>query len=219
MILAEGRYGRMVPKTKTKNKTITFERNCAMEKVSAEELKSIEEFLGFYNFEELSPKHQRQLIVKFNSETSPVIYSDLQFGGNKEEYENNEIIILKFLEKLFKLFREDYCVVRRYNEKWVVQEDMLPELSTALTRCSISNTFDGGILLKKDEILVESFISSVLRYNSFVEFIFITDEIIVSPTDHMDVFIASKDVDDLEGKILDRISAWGADVLKLADRL
>jgi len=186
-----------------------------MEKVSAKELKNIENYLRFYDFEELSSKQSRQLIIKFNNKVSPVTYSDLQFNGDKEEYENKEKILIEFLKKLFKQFGETHCVIRKYDEKWVVNKEILPKLTTALTRYSVSNTFNGGILLEKDEILVDSFISSVLRYNSFVQFIFKTDEIVVSPTDHLDIFIASKNIDGLERKILDNITVWGADALEI----
>ena len=187
-----------------------------MKKVNANELISIEESLSSYDFEALSPKQQKSLLVRFKSEVSPVTYSDLQFGGSEEDYKNKEKILLKFIKELYDVLGENYCIVRKYNEKWVVNKDLSPELVTIMTEYSVTNKFNGGILVEKEEALVDLFIQSVLKYNSFVQFIFQADEIIISPTDHLDVFVNSKNLELLEDKVSEITSLWGKDMLELA---
>lgn len=38
------------------------------------------------------------------------------------------------------------------------------------------------------------FVESVLKYNSFIEIVFQNTQLIISPTDHMDIFIHSNNI-------------------------
>jgi len=186
--------------------------------INAKELENIEGQLDFYNFDELSSLKKKQLMVKFNDEVRPVIYSDLQFDGNRKEYEDKEKILLLFLTNLFKKIDEISCIIKKYNEKWVVNNEISPELTNVLTEQLISNRFRGGICTVKDDLIIDLFIRSVFKYNSFVQFIFKENQIIISPSDHLDIFIDSGDIDNLESKILEVFSVCGQDNLVLVKK-
>lgn len=186
-----------------------------MKKISRKEFNSVEERLNFYDFDELSSRNQRQLVVKFKDEVSPVTYSDLQFDGNRAEYEEKEKSLKRFLKSLFITIGEPYCIIKKYNEKWVVNAEISPELATTLDKYSVSKKYNGAMAIEESSQLIELFIEAVLRYNSFVQFIFKEKEVVISPTDHMDIFIDSKEIDNLECEILGVIKECREDKLIL----
>ena len=156
----------------------------------------------FYDFNEMSSISGKQVLIKFNHSVDEIIYSDLQFGGDKLLYDKKEKKMCELLEELFSEFKDTSCLIRKYERKWIVDKTLSKELYLTLKANNIENHFDGMIVVKKDDKAIMQFFESIYKYNSFVQFLFPEERMVISPTDHMDVFIAAEDFEGLNLKLL-----------------
>jgi len=189
-----------------------------MKKVSKNDLIAIEKELEYYDFEELSPEHQKQWLIRFKKSVNEVTYSDLQYGGDEVEYNKKEEILLKLLYELFMMFKGKYCIIKKYEERWVIDNKLSEKLYNVLKNQQITTRFAGGILVEKDSEVIKLFAESVFKYNSFIQYIFSDEKIVVSPSDHLDIFIASNNIKALECKILGCINNVEKEMLELIER-
>lgn len=84
---------------------------------------------------------------------------------------------------------DDQCYIVRYDDCWTANDSVMPDLHIALEHNNISN-INKAIVGKKCSKLVSIFVKSCLRYNSFIQIVFPRSQVIISPSDHLDVFIA-----------------------------
>lgn len=179
------KYGQMGLKTRTK----LHERG---ELVSKQELGSImHNSFSFFDFNELRSLHGKSIFIK-GANLSNLTYSDLQFveknelEPKREAYQKIEDLIcgcvLKFIDKM----TEDECIVRSYGDKWFYRRIITATGGRVLP---IFRSYKGGVKVEKGSVVIESYVRSVLRYNSFLQFLFPKDQAILSPTDHMDLFV------------------------------
>lgn len=169
------------------------------------DLKRIKEKFNFYNFEELESFNGRGLVIEFSPSMDPYIYSDIKFYDNADLYETRERYIWECFERIVKSLGEDTCIVIKYNGKWIIDKNEVPELAKSLENMNVSNDFGGAIEVSKDSLLLKLFVESVLRYNSFLQFLFIEKKTILTPSDHMDIFVNALDVTMIENRITKNI--------------
>lgn len=184
-----------------------------MNQISAKQMDKIKKDMLFYNFNELNSNDNSKMVVKFHDNIDSVIYSDLQFYEGKEMFEYKKNILIEFIKKSLNKIAEDSCIIVKYNEKWVVNKEKSKELSEVLSNYSVRNNFNGGILIDKKSKIVELFIESVLKYNSFIEIVFGNSQLIISPTDHMDIFFQARNIAEFKNIIIDIINEFGENVL------
>ena len=169
--------------------------------------------MSFYNFNDLNSNNNRKIVVKFQNKINSITYSDLQFNEGVEIFEYKKNIIIEFIKKVSRVINEENCILRKYNERWVVNQEESKELVSIIKSNGINNNFNGGLLVHKNDQLVKLFIESVLKYNSFIQIIFSKSQIIISPSDHMDIFLESKDINALKRVVADNINSFGNNVL------
>lgn len=172
-----------------------------MKKISLEQLRTIEDKLNFYNFESLSTKNGSQLLIQFTEGTDVITYSDLQFGGSEQLSLSQKKELQEFILRLFDVFIDDYCLIRKYETDWIVDEALSKELADFFLKRGVQNNSDESFYVKKDDKIIPLLLDAAFRYNSFVQFIFEKEEVVVSPSDHLVVFIVSSDLNKMQSKI------------------
>lgn len=190
-----------------------------MKKVSLKQLKIIEDKLNFYSFENLSTKNGLQLLIQFTEGTDVIIYSDLQFDGNEQLFLSQRKELQEFILQLFDVFIDDYCLIRKYETDWIVDEALSKELEDFFLKRGIQNNSDESFYVKKDNKIIPLLLDAAFRYNSFVQFIFEKEEVVVSPSDHLVVFIGSSDLNKIQSKIakcFDNVGGGSLEVIHIA---
>jgi len=153
------------------------------------ELAVLETAMPFYDFEALSPSSGTSLVVKAPENQGVTRYGDVeQKNGTFSQYRRRERSLLRFLHQLFTYIPEDDCLVRKYEEAWVVRETEAPELAAFLRKEGVDRGV-WAILAGKSDDLISRFVISALRYNSFIQLLFPATQLIITPTDHMDLFL------------------------------
>lgn len=185
-----------------------------LNKISSKEMNYIKKKMKFYNFDELSTEDDSKIIVKFCDSVDSVTYSDLSFINGFEMYEYKKRILIDFIRKVLDKVSEENCIIIRYNEKWVVNKSEAAELVNYLNNSLVTNKLKGGLLVDKNNKIVELFIESVFKYNSFIQILLKDSKIIISPSDHMDIFFQSNNMGELENLIIDILNSYRKDTLK-----
>lgn len=179
-----------------------------MNKINRNQLEKIINEISFYNFEELSTNDNSKIVVKFQNNIDSTTYSDLQFYDGREIFDYKKNILIEFINKILASIDEKELIMRKYNEKWIINPEESKEVSDVLSSNAIKNNFNGGLLVHKNNKMVELFIESVLKYNSFIQLIFQKSKIIISPTDHMDIFFESDNINELKRVIDDNLNTF-----------
>jgi hypothetical protein len=203
----------MVQKIKSHNiyisKQYYIKRTKIMKKIAYNDLKMVETNLNFYDFDGFFSEERKILYIEFCDKINLVRYEEnglLKKAGLFEEEVN---ILLTIVEKLFGIINEDLCIIRKNNWRWILHKNISLELYSELDNNSIYNRFKGGILVKKNDYLIKMFNESAFKNNSFIQFIFVKSEIIISPTDHMDILIHARNIENIEDKINKIIMEFG----------
>jgi len=161
--------------------------------LSLNELKKIEKNLSFYDFKNLDAKNQ--LLIKLSDEIDITRYDDVQFGGSIENfiYLSNvlKLIIMDLIQYLF----QEPVILSKYQNNWIIDRNKNIELYKFLKLEKIRNNYSGALCIN-DNIILKEFIDANFKFNSFVQFIFPNSKIIITPTDHLDIFIASSNIDE-----------------------
>ena len=184
-----------------------------MHKVSSKQMNNIKKKIKFYNFDELCSEDNTKLIVKFHNYIDTVTYSDLMLNNGCEMYEFKKKILIEFIKKIINKVSEDNCIIVKYNEKWVVNKEEAPELANILANNSVTNKLKGGLLVNKNDKIVELFIESVFKYNSFIQIVFKDSKLIISPSDHMDIFFQAYNLNEVKNLIINNLYSCGDKVL------
>jgi len=210
----EMRYGQMDQKTRTKHQNnLQYKVVKRLNKISSKQMNKIKENMKFYDFDELSSDDDKKIVVKFNDSVDKVTYSDLTFFNGREMYEYKKKILIEFIRKILDTVSENNCIIIKYNEKWIVNKKESLELASILNNRLITNKLKGGILVAKNDRIVELFIESVFKYNSFIQIVCQDSKLIISPSDHMDIFFQSNNFTELSNLIIDSLNANDEDVL------
>lgn len=81
-------------------------------------------------------------------------------------------------------------MIRNYGTDWIVDKELSLELYEQFNEQGILNNSKQLLSIKKDDRLISLLLDSIFQYNSFVQFIFKESGVIVSPSDHLDLFIS-----------------------------
>ncbi len=185
-----------------------------MNKISSKQMNYIKKKMNFYDFNELSSWDNSKIVVKFHDFVDSVTYSDISFNNGFEMCEYKMKILIEFIRKILDKVSEENCIIIKYNEKWVVNKAEAPELVNILNNNLVTNKLKGGLYVDKDDRIIELFIESVFKYNSFIQIVFKDSKIIISPSDHMDIFFQSNNISDLENLITNILYSYGKNILK-----
>ncbi len=153
------------------------------------ETRRLKNSIPFYDFEHLAIRGGATYVIKAPGEYAHIRYGDIALGNcTAADYREPEELLLSFFAVLLDTIDERECTIVRYEPQWVVRASHSPELSSALERNGINNdTY--GITVDRHDPMVKEFATSAFRYNSFIQFLFPGRGIIITPTDHMDLFI------------------------------
>lgn len=173
-----------------------------MKKLDSHKLLEIMRSMKFYNFDEMCTSNAEEIVVKFADKEDVVTYSDLNFDGSLNIFEQQKRIIIQFVKLFLLSSNEETCVLKKYSSRWVKDPKLTKGLYDSLHHASIRSNYSGGIVVGTNSKELEWFIESVLKYNSFIQIILIEAQIIITPTDHMDVFFESIDLASIEKAIL-----------------
>lgn|SRR5574337_575037 len=176
------KFGQMDLKTKIKH-----HRSIKKEEKN---LKALGNELAFYDFKTLSPNNDYQFIVQFTDNIEVTTYSDIEYSGNEFDFTYQMETLKCFINQLFKYLPEDYCLIRNYGTDWIVDKELSLELYEHFNEQGILNNSKQLLSIKKDDRLISLLLDSIFQYNSFVQFIFKESGVIVSPSDHLDLFIS-----------------------------
>lgn len=174
----------------------------------------IKKMMKFYNFDELSTEDDSKIIVKFDDSVDSVTYSDLSFNNQFDLFEYKMRILIDFIKRILDKVSDKNCIIIKYNEKWVVNKTEVPELVKLLDNSLVTNKLKGGLLVDKNDKILELFLESVFKYNSFIQILLKDSKIIISPSDHMDIFFQSDNINELENLIIYFLKLYGKGTLK-----
>lgn len=177
------------------------------------QIKKIKNNMKFFDFNELNSYDNSNIVIKFNKKIENITYSDILFGHDEKIFDFKKETLIEFTKKVIENVLEQECIILKYNEKWIVNKEKSYELFKVLDNFAIKNTFNGGILVDKNSEIVSLFIESVLKYNSFIELIFVDLKLIISPTDHMDIFFHSDNLVVFKELIESTICEWKENIL------
>ncbi len=117
-----------------------------------------------------------------------IIYSDLQYGENFQEHMEQRKKLIELIYRFLESLSEENCILIEYNHKWIINDTLSQQIKSLFIESNISNNFDGGILCKKGELILKLFIEAIFMYNSFFNIVIPHHKVIITPTDHMDIF-------------------------------
>lgn len=189
-----------------------------MEKVNIKQLRTIENKMTFYDFNDLSTRKESQLLVRFKKEVNATTYSDIQFNGNEKHFYSQKQELKTFILKLFNSFTDEDCVIRKYEVDWIIDKTLSSELFECFIMLGIQNSSNEAICVKKNDEIINLLLESVFRYNSFIQFLFEKAEVVVSPSDHLDVFIASNNPARMKSKITKCLKSLDEENLEIVER-
>ena len=95
---------------------------------------------------------------------------------------------MQFIKRILDKVSDKNCIIIKYSDKWVVNKTKTPELGMLLDNYLITNNWKGALLVDKDDRILELFLESVFKYDSFMQILLKDSKIIISPSDHMDIF-------------------------------
>lgn len=173
--------GRVVPKTKTSKN--------AFSPVGEEEYRNLISKLTFYDFDALDVVDGVNLVVSFKQSDIPRFCDVVEDYCTLSAYSKYENKLSAFIACIIDSIPDDQCYIVRYDDCWTANDSVMPDLHIALEHNNISN-INKAIVGKKCSKLVSIFVKSCLRYNSFIQIVFPRSQVIISPSDHLDVFIA-----------------------------
>ena len=156
--------------------------------------------MPFYEYNNCRTINGYTIHIKFNEDDEVVTYSDIKYGKDKNIFEYQKQLLLKFSQRLFLAIPDPFVVVRKYSGNWYVNNLLSHELVDFLEKESIKNEDTACLIVPKKAPQVKLFMESILKYNSFVDFSFVNHKVIITLTDHMDMFVSSHE------KILPQVS-------------
>lgn len=171
--------------------------------------------LSFYDFQEMSSINGMDVVVRYKK-PNLLRFGDVAMGNcSLGSYYQLEETIASFFFGVLRFLSDKICYIVKYNDKWVVDSDPCTALASLLDRKQVKNAYN-CIRTEKTSGIVELFASSCFRYNSFVQFIFPEMPIIISPTDHLDIFFSGPSREKLYELLTNTFSIGGYESLEIA---
>ncbi len=153
------------------------------------ETRRLKSSISFYDFDDLAIRGGATYVIKAPGEYAHIRYGDTALGNcAAADYRELEEMLLDFFSVLLDTIDERECTIVRYEPKWVVRASGSPKLFSTLKKNGVSDDVH-GITVDKHDPMVKEFAVSSFRYNSFIQVLFPGRGIIITPTDHMDLFI------------------------------
>ena len=156
---------------------------------------SIGNIKTFYNLSTCSQSSGNEIIIHLSKKLGKVIYSDLRYTTfDKKDFQlyfRKEKLLIGIMLELFREFREVY--VFNYGDKWITNKKVAPSLNQILRDNKVFDGNHSSVLQLTEESEIVAFVKSIFRYNTFASFFNPEKCIVVTPTDHLDVFISAKD--------------------------
>lgn len=177
-----------------------------IEKIILKERTKFLNEVSFYDLFSCSINYGKQYFIQFSENISDVVFSDLKYTTfEKNDFRNfyeKEEKLVKLLCSIIEYFGKEVFVVN-YVNKWIKDKRISPTLNKLLKQYEVKDT---DIILKLSEKKEwEQIAKSIIRYNTFAEFVTISKDIIITPTDHLDIFVSTKNDIDCELEQLLRI--------------
>lgn len=159
-----------------------------LKRCNYDEVKRLKGEFPFYDFEDLTMIEGITYAVKAPDKYSHMRYGDVKLGNcSAADYYELEKSLLDFLSIVLDTIDEKTCTIIRYEPKWVVRVSESSELSLLLREGGIGSDVY-GITTDKHDVVVKQFITASFQYNSFIQILFPGRKVIITPTDHMDLF-------------------------------
>lgn len=155
-------------------------------------LQYFKKIFEYYDFEKFINRSQKDIRISFNESIFMCRYGDIYYGASEETYLKSEEMLLSFLCDLVKAFSDSSIILHKYSVKWIKQKKISHELYEILKQNKIKNQYD-TLIVRNNFAIIRLFAQSILRYNSFIQFLFPQEKVIVSVTDHMDIFVSAQD--------------------------
>ena len=149
-------------------------------------LKNKFSFYNFKNFE--SVNKENDMVIKF-SKNKITRYCDLILGGNPKEYEHLENDLLQLLNSFFDTLSTKDAVAIKYADTWVVDKKESSDLYLFLHKRKLDRK--KFLYLQDNKQLFLLLSKSTLRYNTFCQFLFPENELVLTVTDHLDIFVST----------------------------
>lgn len=174
------------------------------ETLLAERKKVLNE-LSFYDFQSFSLSSGYEKVLKLSEGDNNIRYCDVSYNNYdnaiKNKYYKREKLLIKIFSKMIPVTCDTFLL--NYSDNWIVNKRIAPQLSKLLNTYDIRNKSRMLKISMFSEAI--AFLKSILRYNSFASFLFPAEGLVIFPTDHMDIFIFSKNyktLNDVSNKIV-----------------
>jgi len=166
-----------------------------MIKLSLKELNEIKKDFKFYNFINHNSTNG-QIVIKFNDNVGVTRFDDIQFGGLSENFISQSNLLKNIVLDLVDYLRAKTIIIVKYQNNWIVNSNKSSELAEMFRTRGLRTNFSGALSVN-DKRILEDFIYSNFKYNSFTHFLIPDDKVMITPTDHLDLFIAASDIENI----------------------
>lgn len=165
-----------------------------MKKLNEKEINNLSRNFSFYNFENLYGTTSKEVKIEFDEYCNNITfndlnYNDLNYNANREVCTKKGKILSDLVRLILSKCIDNSCVVIKYNECWVMNNKKSKALYRILKQNNIKNKNTKALLIEKKSEELDLFILSVLKYNSFIQFLLKDEQIVITITDHMDIFV------------------------------
>lgn len=157
---------------------------------------NLEKIFDFYDFDNLCGRND--IRITFNNNFPDVRFGDLDYGADLKSYSVKENLICHFIFLLLNNVADCNLILKKYNEKWIVNKDKSAKLYERLKLLQVNNTKTEYITVDKNSDIIRLFVEAALHYNSFFEFLLPAERMVIAVTDHMDIFISAKSEETLQ---------------------
>ena len=165
---------------------------------------------NFYDFDNLYSINNKDIKIQFSKYIENVTYNDLSFCGNRKIFEQKGKMILALVKCILTQIRDDYCVLTKYHNCWIVNKRKSAQLYRVLKENNVKIKASKALMVHKNDSEMELFLKAILKYNSFIQFLFSYEKIVMTITDHMDIFISSEN-DGFIQVVQDEVIKFNAD--------
>lgn len=176
-------------------------------------LEKILKNFDFYSFDTLSSHKNNSIVLTFNNYIDVATFSDIKYGGSEKDYIAQKEILKTIIKEYINSFDVEFLYLKKYSELWLINEEICKELVYYMKANDINNNSKAMIVLRQAEPPFELFLDSLFMYNSFFQILLPEERIIVSPTDHMDIFLDGDDISRVE-KGLEKLEIEKYNVIK-----
>lgn len=165
-----------------------------MRKVNNLQLSTIEKQMAFYDFSSFDAENK--VVIYFRRDQ--FFLADPGYHVNGKVFYQELSCIQLFIAKLMDKIADQECIIRKYQDEWVKNKRRSRKLHKSLKQAHIQIRKTPAIEIHKKSSVIPLFVESIVKYNTFAEFIFAEEKIVLSPTDHMDVFICFENAEVLD---------------------